>query len=285
LKSKGVLILKKKIKKRINKNSRKGVLKIQKNKPKLTIAVYLILRFLVILCLVAQSIHSNWNNVFLCLLTLVLFTLPDLVSDKFNITLPSGLEIIVYIFIFSSAILGEIQNFFGIFSHWDTMLHTLNGFLCAGVGFSLIDILNNDENLHISMTPEFVALVALCFSMTIGVCWEFFEFSADRYLGKDMQKDRIINKISSVKLNPEVKNEKIVINNINKTIIYSDNDQTITVIDGGYLDIGLTDTMKDLFVNFLGAMAFSIAGYLYIKNRDNYHIIENFLPRLKSKIE
>ena len=280
-----MLILKKKIKKRINKNSRKGVLKIQKNKPKLTIAVYLILRFLVILCLVAQSIHSNWNNVFLCLLTLVLFTLPDLVSDKFNITLPSGLEIIVYIFIFSSAILGEIQNFFGIFSHWDTMLHTLNGFLCAGVGFSLIDILNNDENLHISMTPEFVALVALCFSMTIGVCWEFFEFSADRYLGKDMQKDRIINKISSVKLNPEVKNEKIVINNINKTIIYSDNDQTITVIDGGYLDIGLTDTMKDLFVNFLGAMAFSIAGYLYIKNRDNYHIIENFLPRLKSKIE
>lgn len=252
-----------------------------REKSAFTIITYFILRILVILCMVAQSIHSNWNNVFLCLLTLILFTVPTFISNKFHISLPGTLEIIVYLFIFSSEILGEIQNFYGIFSHWDTMLHTLNGFLCAAVGFSLIDILNNNDNFHIQMTPSFVALVAFCFSMTIGVLWEFTEFAADRYLNTDMQKDRIVEKISSVRLNPNGKNKPIVIEDISKSKIYSNNNQKITVIDGGYLELGLVDTMKDLFVNFIGALVFSIIGYLYIKNRDDYRFAEKFIPKLK----
>ena len=140
---------------------------------KITISVYIILRFLVILCMVDQCIHNNWHNVVLCIGTLILFTFPMLLSKKLKITLPNTLEIIVYLFIYSSAILGEIQNFYGLFKHWDTMLHTLNGFLCAAVGFSLVDILNNHDKFHISMTPSFVALVAFSFSMTVGVMWEF----------------------------------------------------------------------------------------------------------------
>lgn len=259
--------------------------KTKKNKEKRTIniTVYLILRFLVILCMVAQSIHSNWNNVFLCLLTLILFTLPTFISKKFNISLPTTLEIIVYLFIFSSEILGEIQNFYGVFTHWDTMLHTLNGFLCAAVGFSLIDILNNTDDFHINMTPVFVALVAFCFSMTIGILWEFFEFSADRYFKTDMQKDRIVNYISSTKINPKNENDPITIRDISKVKIYSDDNKKVTIIEGGYLDIGLNDTMKDLFVNFIGALVFSIIGYLYILNRDGYKFAEVFIPKLKDK--
>ena len=34
---------------------------------------------------------------------------------------------------------------------------------------------------------------------------------------------------------------------------------------GGYLDIGLLDTMNDLFVNFIGAVVFSVIGYFYVK--------------------
>lgn len=247
------------------------------------ITVYLVLRFFVIICMVAQSLHGNWNNVFLCLLTLVLFTFPNIISKKFNITLPTTLEVIVYLFIFSSEILGEIQNFYGVFTHWDTMLHTLNGFLCAAVGFSLIDILNNTDNFHINMTPAFVALVAFCFSMTIGILWEFFEFSADRYFLTDMQKDRLINDVSSTLLNPSGKNIPIKINDIDKVKIYSENNRKITVIENGYLDIGLNDTMKDLYVNFIGALIFSIIGYLYILNRDGYKFAERFIPRLKKK--
>lgn len=254
--------------------------KKEKKQKKTNITVYLILRFLVILCMVEQALKGNWHSVALCFLTLILFTLPTIASRTFKVNLPTTLEIIIYLFIFSAEILGEIQNFYGVFKHWDTMLHTLNGFLSAAIGFSLIDILNRTEKFHIRMTPLFVALVAFCFSMTIGVLWEFFEFGADRYFNTDMQKDRIVNTVSSVELNKENKNDPVIINDINKTIIYS-GDNKETVIQNGYLDIGKNDTMKDLIVNFIGAIVFSVLGFLYIKDRDEYKFIERFLPVMK----
>ena len=252
-----------------------------KKERRINIIVYLVLRFLVIVCMVEQALKGNWHAVALCFLTLILFTLPTIASRTFKVKLPTTLEIIVYLFIYAAEILGEIQNFYGIFKHWDTMLHTLNGFLAAAVGFSLIDILNRTERFHIKMTPIFVALVAFCFSMTIGVLWEFGEFAADRYLNLDMQKDRVVQKISSVTLNKENKNDPVVIDNINKTEIYSNNNQNITTIENGYLDLGIIDTMKDLVVNFIGAIVFSVLGFLYIKDRDEYRFIERFIPVMK----
>ena len=255
---------------------------VPKNK-RINLVVYLVLRFFVILCMVDQGFRGNGNNVVLCLATLILFIMPSILSKKFKVDLPNTLEIIVYLFIFSSTILGEIQNFYGVFAHWDTMLHTLNGFLCAAIGFSLVDILNNHDNFHITMTPGFVALVAFSFSMTVGVMWEFGEFAVDKYLVKDMQKDRIVNRISSVKINENNENEPIIIEDINKIEIYSNNNKDIYTIEGGYLELGLIDTMKDLFVNFIGAIIYSILGYLYIKNRDEYKFAERFIPRLKKR--
>lgn len=257
----------------------------KKEKRTINITVYLVLRILVIISLIGQALRGNWNNVFLCVLTLILFTLPTFISKKFNIGLPKTLEVIVYLFIYSAEILGEIQNFYGIFTHWDTILHTLNGFLAAAVGFSLIDILNHNPNFHISMNPAFASLVAFTFSMAIGVAWEFFEYAADRYLLKDMQKDTIVNQISSVKINPTGENIPIIIDNIDKTVIYSNKNQDVTIIQNGYLELGINDTMKDLFVNFIGALVFSIFGYLYVKNREGYKFTEKFLMILNSKIE
>ena len=181
--------------------------------------------------------------------------------------------------------MGEVQNFYGIFKHWDTMLHTINGFLCAAIGFSLIDILNRSEKFHTKMTPISVALVAFCFSMTVGVLWEFFEYGMDTFFNTDMQKDRIIQTVSSVTLNPEGKNKPVTIRNIDKTTIhYLENgaEKEITIVDG-YLDIGIKDTMKDLFVNFIGAVMFSIIGWLYIKDRDEYKFAEKFMPKIRKK--
>ncbi len=260
---------------------------IKKEKPKLTLNlfVYLFLRFLVIICMVAQSIHGNWNNVFLCIFTLILFTLPNLISKRFNIELPTTLEIVVYLFIFSAEILGEIQNFYGVFTHWDTMLHTLNGFLCAAVGLSLIDILNNTETIQFNLTPAFVGLVAFCFSMTIGVLWEFCEFTMDQYFALDMQKDRLVQKISSVELNKDKKNTPVIVDNISKTELFNQNNDKLMTIEGGYLEVGLIDTMKDLFVNFVGAISFCILGSLYIKNRDDYKFASRFIPKKKRQLK
>lgn len=243
---------------------------------KKSIAIYLIVRLLVIISMIFQILMGNMQNAFMCIFALFLFTIPTIVSEKFKIGLPSLLEGIIYLFIFSATILGEINNFYGMIPFWDTMLHTLNGFLCAGIGFSLVDVLNQSSK-KIKLSPLYVAIVAFCFSMTIGVLWEFFEFTADNIILTDMQKDRIIQKISSVELNKSGENVPIKINDIKKTKIYVKGG-TIVTIENGYLDIGLIDTMKDLFVNFVGAIIFSIIGFLYIKNRKKYKFAKNFIP-------
>lgn len=246
-----------------------------KHSSKRAIITYLVLRILVILCLVLQILRGDLNNAFLCLLTLVLFTIPTIITTRLKIKLPTALESIIYIFIFAAEILGEINNFYMVIPHWDTILHTLNGFLAAGVGFSLIDLLNENSK-NIKLSPLFVALVAFCFSMTIGILWEFFEYGADTYLKMDMQKDVLVSSISSVDLNEEKKNKAVIIKDIKSTQIVLE-DGTILIKDG-YLDIGLHDTMEDLIVNFIGATAFSFIGYLYIHNRDKYKFASNFIP-------
>ena len=227
---------------------KKQELKKELQNRRTTIIVYIVLRFLVIVSAVAQAMHGNWNNVFLCILTLILFTFPGLFSRKFKIEVPQTLEIIGDLFIYAAEICGEIQNFYGIFEHWDTMLHTLNGFLCAAVGFSTVDILNRTDKFHIKMTPVFVALVSFCFSMTVGVMWEFFEFGADYYFKQDMQKDRIVDVFQTKYLDEN--NEMIVIDNIDKTEITYDDGKQIVI--EGYLDIGIIDTMKAFFPIFRG---------------------------------
>ena len=243
---------------------------------KKSIVIYLILRLLVILSMIFQIILGNISNVLMCLLALVLFTLPTIISEKFKIGIPSLLEGIIYLFIYSTAILGEINNFYGRIPFWDTILHTLNGFLCAGIGFSLVDLLNQNSK-RIKLSPLYIAIVAFCFSMTIGILWEFFEFSADYLTKTDMQKDRIVREISSVMLNKDNENVPIKVKDIEKTEIYS-KDGTVTIIENGYLDIGIIDTMKDLFVNFIGAVVFSIIGFLHVQNREKYKFAEGFIP-------
>lgn len=246
-----------------------------KGKRSFNITVYIVLRFLVIFCMVGQVFRGNWNNVFMCFLTLLLFTIPTFVNKAFKIKLPSTLEVMTYLFIYAAEILGEIQNFYGIFTHWDTVLHTLNGFLMGAIGISLIDILNRRKVFDINLSPFFVSLVAFCFSMTIGVLWEFGEFGLDRYFGKDCQKDRIVYTINSEILGENY--EKLTLDDITKVKIYSDGNK-VTELDG-YLDVGLIDTLKDLFVNFIGAIVVSTLGYFYVKNREG-KFLENFMPRL-----
>lgn len=242
-----------------------------------SLAIYLILRFLVILCMIAQLLRGDLNNALLCLLSLILLFAPLFIQNKFEITLPDALEIAIYLFIFSAEILGEINNFYGIIPHWDTMLHTINGFLATAVGYSLVKLLNNNSE-EINLSPFYLCLVAFCFSMTIGVLWEFFEYSGDKFFNLDMQKDTIVETISSVELNEEKKNKTVTLKNIGKTIIYDKEGNELQVINNGYLDIGLNDTMKDLFVNFIGALVFSLIAYINLKKNKENKFINKFVP-------
>jgi len=240
--------------------------------------VYFVLRIVVILMLILQIYNRNYENVFLCILTLFLFLLPSIIQVNFRIELPSTLEIIILVFIFAAEILGEISSYYIKYPIWDTVLHIINGFLAAAIGFSLVDILNRNEKAKFDLSPLFMAIVAFCFSMTIGIIWEFFEFGMDTFLGFDMQKDTVIHTINTVYLDPTGTNTVVTINDIKDVAI---NGKSLGI--NGYLDIGLFDTMKDLFVNFIGALIFSAIGYFYVKARGKGKIAERFIPTLKKK--
>ncbi len=258
-------------------NVQKAIKMTYKENKRSSLVIYLVLRFLVIICMILQILRGDLNNALLCLLSLILLFAPLFIQNKFEITLPNDLEIAVYLFIFSAEILGEIDNFFGIIPYWDIILHTINGFLATAVGFSLVDLLNKNSK-NINLSPFYLCLVAFCFSMTIGVLWEFFEYGCDKFLNVDMQKDTVIQKISSVALNPDGENKAVVVDDIGKTIIYDTNGDVLQVIDNGYLDIGLNDTIEDLFVNFIGAIVFSCFAFFDLKHNRSNSFINRFVP-------
>lgn len=248
-------------------------MKARKNRTK----IQMVLTLLVVLSVIRQFFFGNYHNMFLGILTLILFMVPQFLDKKLSVTIPVGLETVILIFIFSAEILGEINAFYVKIPIWDTVLHTTNGFLMAAIGFALIDLFNRSEKFSIKMSPYFVAFFAFCFSMTVGVLWEFFEFSMDQFFGLDMQKDWIVTAINSVKLNPTGANVPIHVD-VQSVVINGEQWNL-----GGYLDIGLIDTMKDLIVNFIGAVVFSIIGILYLKNRGRGKLAASLIPQVRNE--
>ncbi|WNX83826.1 hypothetical protein RWV98_14720 [Agathobaculum sp. NTUH-O15-33] len=233
-----------------------------------------VLSFFIVLTLIRAAFMGRYENVFVCVLALILFCVPMALEKRLSIDIPPVMEGIIYCFIFAAEILGEINSFYTIIPYWDTMLHTLNGFLVAAVGFSLVDLFNRSERFTFRLSPLFLAIVAFCFSMTVGVLWEFFEFGSDQLLGTDMQKDFIVQTVNSVSLNPSGLNT-VVHEPITSLVV---NGEDWMEFPGGYLDVGLIDTMKDLIVNCVGALIFSFIGYFYVKKRGKGRFAASLIP-------
>ena len=247
--------------------------------------LYVLLRLSVVMVLIARALDGDFESVMLCVLTLLLFTLPSVIERRLKVDLPDTLEIIILLFIYAAEILGEIRAFYILFPFWDTMLHTLNGFLCAAIGFSLVDLLNRSQKFTFTLSPLYLSIVAFCFSMTVGVLWEFFECLMDQLFFLDMQKDTIIPAISSVMLDPAGGNHPVRIGDIQDVILVLSDGTRQSLGLGGYLDIGLLDTMEDLFVNFVGAAVFSTVGYFYVKRRGRGRFARRFIPQVMDEAE
>lgn len=242
------------------------------------IAVYSVLSLLVLAAMIRSIMLANYGNAFLCLLVLALFMIPQFIRKSLRLKLPDTLEIIILLFIFCAEILGELQCYYLQYAHWDALLHTVWGFLCAAIGFGLIDVLNQSSRIKFQLSPFFVAAVAFCFSMTVGVFWEFFEYGVDYLFHTDMQKDTVVTYFYSTLLDPSKSNTPIAVQEIQQTLVNGK-----LLVDGGYLDIGLLDTMADLLVNFIGALVFSIIGYFYIKNRGKGVIANALIPVMEEE--
>lgn len=246
-----------------------------------TFIFYTVLRVLVFLTMIRCIVTGNYQNAMLCLLSLLLFMIPAFLQDKMKIEIPPVFQVIIFGFIFAAEILGEVDHFYVRIHGWDTMLHTMNGFLCAAVGFSLIYLLNRGSD-NVNLSPFYLTLVAFCFSMTVGVVWEFFEFTMDQLFFLDMQKDFIVKEFGSVTLDPANMGTPIDVAGITETIIHTASGETYTIADG-YLDIGILDTMKDLLVNLLGAVAFSCIGYSTLKFSKSSKVADGLMIKPKGE--
>ncbi len=252
--------------------------KIRKNR--ISFAIYTLLQIITVAVIVITATNRNWSGTFTGVLALILFLLPAFVEKSFRIELPTTLEIIVILFVFCAEILGEIGMYYTKYPFWDNMLHCTSGFIFAAFGFSLVDICNRDRRMGIRLSPFFLSLVACCFSLAVGVVWEFFEFGMDILVHTDMQKDFLLGSISTGTVSPNGQTA-VFIQNIQST--------TVTLADGtthtfaGYLDIGLMDTMKDLIIDAIGALLFSILGYFYVRHRGKKgKLAKQFIPQVPS---
>ena len=244
---------------------------------KISFATYVIMGCITVAVIVQTVINRQFESTFTAVLSLILFLLPTFVEESFRIKLPTALEIVAVLFVFCANILGEIGAYYTKFPFWDDMLHYTSGFIFAAFGFSLVEIFNRHRDFDFHLSPIFLSLVALCFSVTVGVVWEFFEFACDVFLYTDMQKDFIISSIYSAEMNPAGQ-APMPIPDIVQTVITTAEGEQVTV--QGYLDIGLLDTMKDLFVDFAGAFLFCVIGYFYSNNSAKGKIAKQFVPRV-----
>ena len=159
-------------------------------------------------------------------------------------------------------ILGAVYNFYYYTTWWDDLLHVMAGTVFAVVGAYLAVALNKNQK-----TPYLLsALFGVLFSMGVALVWEFFEFSSDVVLNSDMQADTIINTIIT-KVN-RTDGSVQVIENITDTVV---NGQSLGI--SGFLDIGLIDTMTDMFVETLGAILYFVYALI---DRDRHPLISRF---------
>ncbi len=166
-----------------------------------------------------------------CFLGLIVIGLPRALEKKWSFELPNYMTILYFIFLYCAIYLGEVRNFYYLIPHWDAILHGFSGAMLGAFGFSLVSILNESERTKVNLSPAFVALFAFCFALAAGAVWEIYEFCGDSLFGLNMQKFRLESGVSLI----------------------------------GHA--ALTDTMKDLIIDALGAFIVSLAGYFSIMGK------------------
>lgn len=167
-----------------------------------------------------------------CLLGLIAFFLPNFISRRWKLVIPSGMYIAFIVFLYCAIVLGEVRDFYYVIPHWDDILHFFSGMMLGTLGFSVVSLLNSEKNMKVNMSPVFVALFSVFFAVTMGVIWEIYEYVFDGLLGMNMQKFML---------------------------------QDGTKLIGHY---ALTDTMQDLMIDMGGATLSAAGGYISLKKKD-----------------
>lgn len=205
--------------------------------------IIILMRVVVIFYLIIGIIKWNTTTLVAALLSLVLMTITSYLKKKLN--LDKKLELLIYIFIITTEVLGQIYHFYTRVPIFDIIIHTYSSFVISYIALIII-------KKH--KLPKIITILFIfSFAMMCESIWEIFEFGTDHLLKTDMQKDTIINEITSCYLSEDKDTpttmvvDNVVVNNISFTDKYN-----------GYLDIGLYDTISDMSCALVGALIFII---------------------------
>ena len=204
-------------------------------------SIYLVVRIIVAPAVVDHGevgARAKSDYIFMlvqCIGGMFALMLPSLIARRLKIVIPSAMIAAYAIFLYCAVYLGEVHLFFYKVHHWDVILHSFSGFMLGALGLTLINFLNKTDRIPMSLAPLFVAIFTFCFAVTLGVIWEIYEFSVDYFFHTNMQK--------------------------------------FALEDGTQLigQAALMDTMKDLIVDCVGALVFSIFGYISLKLKKGWH--------------
>lgn len=180
----------------------------------------------------ALHVKSDYTLILIqCILGLAVMALPGAFEKKFSLTIPNKMYVFYFVFLYCAIYLGEVKNFYYEVPYWDSILHCFSGAMLGLLGFLVVRLMNESQNVSVQISPVFVAIFAFCFALALGAVWEIYEFAGDSLFGLNMQKHMCY--------------------------------------DGTPLigHAALSDTMKDIIIDAFSAFAVSLIGYLYLKRQ------------------
>ena len=230
---------------------------------------FLLYGFICIFSIIFFAIKIQVRNLILAILGLIAIpTIFILFECVFKLKLSSGFVILALFIVIGGMQLGPCYDWYFIFPHFDDFLHFLSGILFGLLGFGFVKRFIPDGNFYLGLTGGVI------FSLAIATLWELVEFFGTSFLGIDMQEDSLVNSINSFFLVGSHNNIQNI-NDIYQTVIYF-GDGNSYIIDGGYLDLGVYDTLFDLLTCGLGSLLYS--AMLLIDKKCHFGLEKVFVP-------
>lgn len=248
-------------------------LALERERNKSTIAVFSALQLLLVVTMIVSLIRRKLNYAGLCLASMAAVMAPSLAERLLHIRIRPGMKNAIMIYAVAGPVGGNVFQLYYIVPFWDKLLHVFCGVLFAAFGYCVPDLLEPEQEHTTTMRCVCAVAVAMC----IGALWEIYEFCGDQFFGLDMQNDRVISGFSSYLLG-DAGGELGAIQDITSVVV---NGKELGV--GGYIDIGLYDTMMDLVVCLAGALGVCV--YVKARKREVQPMFVRVMPEEKPEMQ
>ncbi len=199
--------------------------------------------------LVFFSVQKENTKAFMSLVSILYVFIPDIAQKLFKFRIQDTLYVFILIYTICP-LLGYSYNLYYYLEWWDDILHAFAGVIFAMLGAYLPKVLCKEGEPSLGLC----LFSAFFFSVAIAGLWELAEFTMDTFFGTDMQKDTLL-----VSMRPSYVMSEMVGGDTGELVEINQIGMLINgVSQEGYVDLGIIDSMKDVFVETMGAVVYVI---------------------------